>query len=361
MDLTALSIRNVRRISDATVCPSSTLNLIVGANGSGKTSLLESIHYLTSARSFRTSRARDVISHGERTLLISGEFRDGQQKVNFVGIEKSPSQTRLRLNGEVIQVASQLARLMPVLNFNTESHLLLSGGPSVRRSLLDRLLFHVEQDYLMSLKRYYRSLKQRNALLRARRSTSEIKAWDEQIGIDVDELDRWRSDCVEAINTYLEISPISTVIGNLRLNYNRGWNPDEDFNDVLITNLERDRDAGLTNSGPHRAEIRFKLDDKLAKTIVSRGQGKLIIAAIVGAQSAYLSEHGGESPILLVDDLASELDRNARKIAIDEILRTPSQVFFTAIETRDLPSELVESAKLFHVEQGDIHPDSVPA
>jgi DNA replication and repair protein RecF len=358
VQLTALSIQNVRRIREAALDPSVALNLVVGANGSGKTSLLESVHFLASARSFRTTRTRDVISHGENTLVISGEVHDSQQRANRVGIEKSSSQTRLRLNGEAILVASQLARLMPVLNFNSESFLLLSGGPSVRRSLLDRLLFHVEHDYLACLKRYYRSLKQRNALLRSRGPTKEIRAWDEQIGDEVDNLDRWRSNCVDTINRYLEDSPVSKVIGELRLNYYRGWSVEKNFSDMLLNNLEKDRDAGLTTAGPHRAEIRFKLDDKLAKSIVSRGQGKLIIAAIVGAQSEYLCEHGSERPILLVDDLASELDRNARKIAVEALIRTSSQVFFTAIEAADLPRELSEAAKMFHVEHGKILPNS---
>lgn len=359
MQLTALSVHNVRRIRDASIEPSADLNLVVGPNGSGKTSLLESIHYLASARSFRTTRAREVISHGEKMLVVSGEFQDSEGQKNRIGIEKSASQTRLRLNGESILVASELARLVPVLNFNSESFLLLSGGPSVRRALLDRLLFHVEHEYLSSLKRYYRTLKQRNVLLRSRRPLNEIQAWDEQAENVVDHLDQWRQKCVDALNAYLEKSPVAKLIGDLRLSYNRGWDNETSFPKVLEENIEKDREAGLTSAGPHRAEIRFKIDDKMAKSVVSRGQGKLIIAATVSAQSEYLCDLGSERPILLVDDLASELDRNARKIAVDALLRTSSQVFFTAIEAGDLPDGLSKSAKMFHVEHGKVEPKSV--
>jgi DNA replication and repair protein RecF len=154
--------------------------------------------------------------------------------------------------------------------------------------------------------------------------------------------------------------PISPFIGHLQLEYYRGWHRDIEFEKFLTDNWLRDSDAGTTTAGPHRAELRFKVNEKLAKTTVSRGQGKLIIAAIVGAQARYLCDHGAERPILLVDDLASELDRNARKMAVDSLMDTKSQIFFTAIEATDLPNDLTDIAKMFHVEQGKILPlDSV--
>ncbi|MFT4560722.1 MAG: DNA replication and repair protein RecF [Gammaproteobacteria bacterium] len=356
MQLTALSVQRVRKVRDLKIYPSTALNCICGANGSGKTSLLEAIHFLATARSFRTTKARDVITHGEQSLLVNGEFIDSAGQLNRVGVEKTFDQTRLRLNGDPVVIASRLAKVLPVLNFNSESFLLLSGGPSIRRSLLDRLMFHVEHQYLDTLKRYYRALKQRNMLLRARRGLREITAWDDQLVPEVAQLDIWRRNCVAAINQYLTASPIGELIGNLQLEYYRGWNRDTDFLEILSMNVNRDRETGTTTLGPHRAELRVKIDDKMAKTVVSRGQGKLIIAAIVGAQARYLSENSIEKPILLVDDLAAELDRSARQIALDSLLGTDSQIFFTAIDRTDLPDKLLESAKMFHVEHGQIQP-----
>jgi len=354
VQLTSLSVQHVRRIAAAEISPSGGSNLISGPNGSGKTSLLESIHFLATARSFRTTRAADVISHGEKALVVSGELKDSDGINNRVGVEKTPTATRLRFNGEAVKAASTIARLVPVLTFNTESYLLMDGGPANRRALLDRLLFHVEHEYLETLKLYYRGLKQRNSLLRSKAGRQQVASWDRQIAMAATKMDAWRSDCVSIINEYLAAVPLNGGAGPVRLEYRRGWPQGEGLGDLLNRNWQRDRDLGTTTVGPHRAELRIQIDEKLAKRMVSRGQGKLIIAAIVGAQARYLYDHAMKVPILLVDDLAAELDRTAREVATDYLLSTHAQIFFTAIEPSDLPGELCQTARMFHVEHGNV-------
>lgn len=356
MQLTALLVQHVRRICAAKMYPSQEVNLISGQNGSGKTSLLESIHYLATARSFRTTRVSDVISHGQNALFVNGELQGATGQSYRVGVEKTRKTTRLKLNGEVVRISSKIARLVPVLTFNTESHLLLNGGPANRRALLDRLLFHVEQRYLEVLKGYYRALKQRNSLLRTRASRTQVELWDAQLAPIVAELDSWRRECIATINRYLEDSEVADTCGSLRLEYQRGWHPDQEYAELLAATFPRDCEVGLTTSGPHRAEIRIFVDEKLAKTIVSRGQGKLIIAAIVCAQAQYLRDRSQEEPILLIDDLSSELDRTGRSLAARMLLSTKAQTFFTAIDAVDLPLEVRASAMLFHVEHGQVSP-----
>ncbi len=358
MQLTSLSVQHVRRINAAQIYPSAAINLISGANGSGKTSLLESIHYLATARSFRTARVADVISHGQSALVVSGELTDTAGNNSRVGVEKTLSSTRLKFNDEAVTIASKIARLVPVLTFNTESYLLLDGGPANRRALLDRMLFHVEHDYLKELKTYYRGLKQRNALLRSRASREQVSSWNHQLSPAAMKIDLWRSDCVSTINDYLAISPLVEAIGPLQLEYRRGWNAAHEYGEILESNWLKDRAGGITALGPHRAELRIKIGDKLAKSVVSRGQGKLIIAAIVCAQASYLRDHGREIPILLIDDLASELDSAARHISAEAILGIQAQVFFTAIEGSDLPERVGECARRFHVEHGQISASS---
>jgi len=356
MQLTALSVQHVRRICAAKIYPSKEVNLISGQNGSGKTSFLESIHYLATARSFRTTRTSDVISHGKNALVVIGELQGATGQSYRVGIEKTRKTTRLKLNGEVVRVSSKIARLVPVLTFNTESHLLLNGGPANRRALLDRLLFHVEPRYLEVLKGYYRALKQRNSLLRTKASRTQVRLWDAQLAPIAAELDGWRAECISTINRYLEEPEVADACGSLRLGYHRGWHPDQEYDELLSATFPRDSDIGLTTNGPHRAEIRIFVDEKLAKTIVSRGQGKLIIAAIISAQAHYLRDSGQEEPILLIDDLSSELDRTGRNLAAKMLLSTKAQTFFTAIDALDLPLEVRASATLFHVEHGQIGP-----
>lgn len=352
MELTSLAVHHVRRIASAQMQVAGTSNVVHGANGSGKTSLLESIHYLATARSFRTSRAREVITRGEESLVVSGLLKDGSGREYRIGVEKTTSSTRLKLNGENLSVASTVARLMPVLTFNTESHLLLDGGPSNRRALIDRLLFHVEQDYLDALKTYHRGLKQRNSLLRRRAPIQQLAAFEQQLSDTAAGINQWRSDCVAKVNEFLRNSPLCNGIGELHLDYRRGWPEGEALLESLERSRPKDYDSGNTSYGPHRAELRIRIDGNAAKSIVSRGQGKLIISAIISAQAHYLGQFAAEKPILLIDDLASELDRDARQRAVDSLLATKAQCFFTAIEATDLPTGLIGASRLFHVEHG---------
>jgi DNA replication and repair protein RecF len=352
VELTNLAVHHVRRIVNAQLHAVGTSNVVCGANGSGKTSLLESIHYLATARSFRTSRAREVITRGSDSLVVTGVLVDGSGREYRIGVEKTNSSTRLKLNGENLTVASAVARLMPVLTFNTESHLLLDGGPSNRRALIDRLLFHVEPRYLDVLKTYHRALKQRNSLLRRRAPIQQTVAFEHQLSEAACELDTWRKACVEKVNEFLDDSPLCRGIGELTLEYRRGWSEGETLLQSLEDSRPRDYDSGNTSSGPHRAELRIRIDGNTAKSIVSRGQGKLIISAIISAQAHYLGQFAAEKPILLIDDLASELDRDARQRAVDSLLATKAQCFFTAIEATDLPPELIGASRLFHVEHG---------
>jgi DNA replication and repair protein RecF len=283
---------------------------------------------------------------------VSGELKDTDGNSNRVGVEKTTKSTRLRLNGEAVTVASKIAKLVPILTFNTDSYLLLDGGPANRRALLDRSLFHVEHHYLPVLKQYYRGLKQRNSLLRARARREQAEVWDHQIESCAERLDVWRRACIDHINRHVADSAINAVVGDIHLDYRRGWPAEVGIAATLAENWSRDRETGTTTVGPHRAELRIKVGEKLAKTVVSRGQGKLIIAALVGAQARYLREHAHETPILLVDDLASELDTAARDLAIEALLDTQAQIFFTAIDPSDLPGSLCRKTRMFHVEHG---------
>jgi DNA replication and repair protein RecF len=352
VELTNLAVQHVRRIVNAELRAAGTSNVICGANGSGKTSLLESIHYLATARSFRTSRAREVITRGAPSLVVSGALVDSNGRQYRVGVEKTPTSTRLKLNGENLTVASAIARLMPVLTFNTESYLLLDGGPSNRRALIDRLLFHVEQHYLDVLKTYHRGLKQRNSLLRRRAPAQQVAAFEHQLDEAATQIDRWRRECVSRVNDFLSDSPLCSGIGALTFEYRRGWPEEGELLQLLERSRHKDYDSGNTSLGPHRAELRIKIDGNPAKSIVSRGQGKLIISAIISAQAHYLGQFAAERPILLIDDLAAELDRDARQRAVDSLRATQAQCFFTAIDSTDLPPELIGASRMFHVEHG---------
>ncbi len=357
--LSFLAISHIRRIAEARVTPAPGINLVHGPNGSGKTSLLEAVHLLSTAKSFRTHRTTDVISHGQLALAVAGKIAasDGTSiAVHKIGVEKSAKDTRLRLDGENVRSASVLASLFPVLVLDTEAYSILDGGPANRRALLDRTLFHVEQNYLATFKSYHRALKQRNELLRSPRAArSDAEYWDVELSRSGHVLDALRAECVERLNERLLSDILRTRVGAVSFQYHRGWKAGDKLHDVLASHWARDRDAGTTTSGSHRADLRLLVNGRSGPASLSRGQGKLVMAALTAAQAHLIQDGVGKRPVLLVDDLAAELDAEGRMLATSLLLERSAQVFFTATDPALLRTPLAGHAvAMFHVEHGAI-------
>ena len=163
MRLGQIEVRNLRVLSALDCAPGEGLNVFVGANGSGKTSILEAIHLLGSGRSFRTHRLVELISRGQSWLRVRADIRGESGAVESVGVEKGSDGLRIRVGGEAIRSASELARRLPLVVITPDSQRLLTDGAGLRRQLMDWALFHVEPTYLAVLQRYRRALRQRNA------------------------------------------------------------------------------------------------------------------------------------------------------------------------------------------------------
>ena len=351
MYLRSITISNVRKIASADLDLNPATNIFTGANGSGKTTVLEALYLLCGGRSFRTARSREIIKHNTDVLTVTGDLANGDLS-SFIGVEKTKSATRLRLNEENVKSASLVVRQLPMLVINTESFRLLEGGPSNRRDLIDRLLFHVEPRYLGYLRQYYNVLKQRNASLRKNLSEKEIRLWDEPLcesGLIIDNL---RTKQVEILNQAVKATGIEPNIGNILLRYEKGWRKGETMASAMESSINRDRSLGTTVSGPNRAELKVDVDERPAKASLSRGQIKLVVTALIVAMSRSISAASGNPPLLLVDDLASELDVVTKSKAIQLLMELKTQAFFTAIEYNLLSEMAVFNPGVFHVEQG---------
>ena len=165
MSLQQLAIQNLRNIKRAEIKPVSGLNLIYGDNAAGKTSVLEAIHVLATARSFRTLHADQIINHEKESLIVT-RVQESNIGLDKIGIERSKSGVRLRLNGQDINKTSLIAQKLPLQIINPEAHRLLEQGPKIRRKMLDWGVFHVEQQFAEIWRTYNRVLRQRNSALR---------------------------------------------------------------------------------------------------------------------------------------------------------------------------------------------------
>jgi DNA replication and repair protein RecF len=326
-------------------------NLIVGSNASGKTSLLESLYYLGRGRSFRSVTNRELIQTGSSGFRLFGIADGSDPNPHKLGVEVEVGHRRIRVDGQD-GTGADLARWLPVQVIDPEIHELVQGGPELRRRFLDWGVFHVKHGFLDAWRNYQQALQQRNAALRQNESQQLVQIWNEALvshGMVVDGLR------AEFLQDFLPL--FSSIISkNLSFDaicsYKRGWSSKLSLNDALEENLARDRAFGSTQVGPHRADLTLEVADRRARHRVSRGQQKMLAAALLIAQTRFVASQIATTPMLLVDDPAAELDRSNRERLFALLEDIPAQLFITALQADDLP--WTTGARMFHVEHGKV-------
>ena len=352
MYLSCLKGKNVRRIKTFCIHPVSGLNVIFGSNGSGKTTILEAIYLLGVGRSFRTHQIGSVISFGESHLNVIGQLEPLHRGSLTIGLDKSPGHTRIRADGELMRSISQVAKLFPLLFFGPDSIRLLSEGGEARRRWLDWMVFHVEPNFQAVVKRYYRALKQRNSFLKDPHGFCDFRIWDKELADSGEILAKFRLDHFCAIKQ-LVLEKIQRLMPfEVQIDYLRGWPKDVALLDSLDKTRFKDGHLGYTSAGPHRGDLRFSINRRAAKEILSRGEIKLLVATMQLAQAAYCIQAGETKPVILIDEMASELDEKNRLSFLTELQECGVQIFITAVERTLFPAE--SANKMFHVEQGQI-------
>lgn len=332
MTLSELNIHHLRNIEIAQLKLHSKCNFFYGANGSGKTSLLEALYLLSSGHSFRTREISPLISQGESFLTVFARtFSD-----ESISIQKSLSgPTQVKLNNQYCHSSSELARFLPCQVFYQDIFQIIDAGPSVRRSLLDWGMFHVKHSYHSIWKSYRSVLKQRNALLRQNAKPPAFVPWDAQLVELACELDTLRSDYFQQWSAtfqeiLLQLTDISCVI-----HYYKGWDrksSGKSLTLILAEQLSSDLQRQYTSSGAHQADILFDLSSKKAKQLLSRGQQKIILIALKLAQASLLST----DCIYLLDDISAELDTEHFTSLLNYLCSVKGQLFITSLGLANL-------------------------
>lgn len=358
MRLQKLQIKNFRNLENTQLTPNQGVNLIIGANASGKTSLLEAIYYLSHVRSFRTQHVTDLILRQSPYLQLVANIETADNQIIPFGIRRSRNKSEIRVNKQPVKRVSDIAAQFPVLAIHPDSYKLITGSPSERRQYLDWGVFHVEHGFFQAWQRFRKALQQRNAALKSKQKYDVCQLWNNEINNTAHYIDNLRQQYFDKLSVYLQ-QLIKLFFNNdtVDIEYKRGWPLDKELIELLEDNLQKERLKGFTYYGPHRAEIHIKVNGQSAQTCISRGQQKTLVALMRLAQAMQFTETSNSSCVLLYDDLAAELDSNHRKFILSVLSSMNIQLFLTAIEKEQIDLSAWSENKVFHVEHGLITSD----
>jgi DNA replication and repair protein RecF len=353
VSLRRVQVTDFRCLQSAALDLDPRFTLISGPNASGKTSLLEALYVLGRGRSFRTRRLEHLIRQGSDRFVVFGEVDAFGRRVS-VGVEGSAAGVRAKLGGAKAASLTELATLLPVQIIDPEIHRLIEEGPSRRRRFLDWGVFHVEPRFVDDWQRFQQALKQRNAALKTRQPRAVVAAWDADLVRYGELLAAARSGYVESLAV-----PASAIARNLlgmelSMALRAGWARDMSLAEALQQSWNHDQDTGATQVGPHRAELSIRLNDLAVKDRISRGQQKLLAAALLMAQVKLFPQDSPVQPTLLLDDPAAELDNERLTGMIREVSSQSVQLVVTTLHPEF--SEFGLPGLHYRIEAGDVRP-----
>lgn len=400
-----LQISNLRNLTQVDL-QSAACNVIIGANGSGKTSLLEAIFLLSRGKSFRHHQPKRYIQHHQNTVTVHAKLNDS----STLAIQKqADATTLLRLNQTTVYNQSILTEQLPTLLIDPSTMDMLEQGSASRRQLLDWLVFHMKQGFHPQWVAYQRLLKQRNSLLKKTHhltqvQIAELKSWDKGLSNHAALIHHYRERIFMEWQPYFAESIarlLPAYAEQLSLSYSAGYDTNVALDVQLNERLEQDLQLGYTRIGNHRADIhvhwrsnasakstnsdsksttvdsnnasqidtiKLPVLKEQAANVLSRGEKKLLITALrlsqlplllhaeqsVDAASELLNARA--TPVVLLDDITAELDNRAIEILLSTLAKLPCQVFMSSLTADIVPlvKELWSNPNMFHVKQGQV-------
>lgn len=355
MALTRLLIKDFRNIEQADLQLSAGFNFLTGANGSGKTSVLEAIYTLGHGRAFRSLQPGRVIRHDQPAFILHGRITDDEHEVPLGLTRSRTGDNKVRIDGTDGHKVAELAQLLPMQLITPEGFSLLNGGPKYRRAYVDWGCFHNTPGFFNAWRDLRRLLKQRNAALRQATHYRQIEAWDQALAPLAEQISQWRAEYCQAIVADITATCIHFLPEvTLTFSFQRGWDQESDYAVLLARQFERDRALTYTASGPHKADFRIRAEGTPVEDLLSRGQLKLLMCALRLAQGEFLTRQNGRRCLYLIDDFASELDDQRRRLLAARLKAAQAQVFVSAISADHVMDMADEKGRMFRAEQGKI-------
>lgn len=350
---------NYRNYEQLNIELSKSVNVFIGDNAQGKTNILESIYYGAFAKSHRTSRDKELINWNKDkayiSLLVGKERLDKKIDINIL----RDGRKAIKVNSIKVNKIGELFGTFNVVMFSPEDLKVIKEAPSLRRRLLDMELSQINKKYYFNLVQYNKILNERNILLKSKNFNLDVlEVYDLQLAEYADYIISERLKYIEKINLYgKEIhKEITSGKEQIQFKYNSTVSVLENFKvnflKKLQDNIHRDKEKGLTSVGPHRDDFNVYINDIDTKTFGSQGQQRTAVLTIKFSALKIIKEITGEYPVLLLDDVLSELDINRKRYILSTI--SGIQTIITCTGISDLEDYLDNEAKVFNVSNGQI-------
>lgn len=356
IELWGHGVRNLGRIA---VRPGPGLNVFLGANGSGKTSLLEGCFVLGVGRSFRTPRLSRIVGTTGSEFLVAAQMEDALYGSSRVAVQWD-GRRRSRLNGEWTDGHWEIVRRFPVLVVHAGSFALLTGVPEERRRLLDWGGFYLDPDFALVWQNWRRAHEQRNAALK-RGDSASAERFEKPAALAGTRLNGIRQKFAQRLGESLRGGTTAAVRdglpGEIVVGFRQGWSEGESLLDAYRRSRGSDLDRGYGQVGPQKADLDVRVDDRPVRE-ASRGEQKRVLNALVISQGLVqvASSEGRLKPLLLLDDAVAEMDEPGLGGVMDAVLALGWQCFATTVDENWARAIVAQSdgAKLFHVKHGAI-------
>lgn len=364
MKVNALRFENYRNLADNTILPCPEVNVIYGDNAQGKTNMLEALWLFCGGHSFRGSKDSETVCWGKSFARLDMRFF-GQEREQTASIKIQGGKKQVEINGVSKTSAASLIERYCAVVFAPDHLNLIKRGPSERRKFIDSAICREKLKNAVALSKYNRALAQRNSLLKEIYKNPKLKnqllVWDEPLAMAGAVVIKNRLEYIKLLTDKAMgyHSGISREAEKLSVAYVSSLDIDEDmtlgdikatFVSKLENSVDDDIKTGFTNNGPHRDDIEIKINGRNARSYASQGQQRSAVLSLKLAEANVLKERMGEHPIILLDDVLSELDNNRQDFLLNEL--NDCQVFITCCERSN--KEQLKNGKVFHIHNGEV-------
>ena len=355
MFIKEIYLKNFRNYEEQKITLNENANVFYGNNAQGKTNILEALYFCALGRSFRTHKEAELINFNGNDSKINVKYQKNNRE-NEIEISLNKKNSKIiKLNGIKLSKNSELVGHINLVIFSPDDIMILKQGPALRRKFLDILISQLKPKYLHELNQYNKILEQRNAILKSKKIDT-IDIWNEQLAIQTEKINQYRTEYINKLQEKLEtIHPgLTSQKETIKITYKTKFKDKESFLQILEQNKTLDLLRGYTSEGAHREDFEISINDKSLNLYGSQGQHRTAVLALKIAELNIIKEEIGENPVLLLDDVTSELDES-RVLAIFEVVKD-YQVLITCTDINSVLKYdcLTKNIKLYNINSGRV-------